>query len=243
MTQYNFSGTNFSVDTPPYAMPPYQYRDNEMFTLVVETDPDFLRALVPEPMVPNVDNRLVIYVGWLHVVEPTSITYGEAGLMVPVTLGERAGTYMPMLYLDEVELLTSGREVWGFPKFRGDISFKRDAQSVSATVSESGVDLISMRMDFEKQGEPIPTYNREHFLLKSIPSVTGNGYEVRQINSCLVRDDNRKEIWEGQADLQLASTARNPLGEIPIKRIVSSVYTVGDIVLDNGEVIHDYLAS
>lgn len=242
MSKYDFSATNFSVDPPPYAVPPYQYRDNEMFTLIVETDADYLRALVPQPMLPNADNRLVIYVGMLNVVKPNITTYGEAGLMVPVTLGDRAGTYMPILYLDEVELLTSGREVWGFPKFRGDISFKRESQSVVATVTESDVEIISMKMDLENKGEPIPSYNREHFLLKSIPSVSGDGYDVRQINTCLVRDDNRKEIWGGQAELNLASSARNPLGDIPINKVISSVYTVGDITLDKGEVIHDYLA-
>ena len=51
-----------------------------------------------------------------------------------------------------------------------------------------------------------------------------------------------KEIWGGQAELNLASSARNPLGDIPINKVISSVYTVGDITLDNGEVIHDYLA-
>jgi acetoacetate decarboxylase len=242
MTNNIFSGAQFGVDAQPYAMPPYQYRSNEMFTLKVETDPAYLRALVPEPMVVNDENILAIYVGMLHVTEPTQITYGEAGIMVPVRLGERSGTYMPVLYLDEVELLTSGREVWGFPKFRGEISFSRDGNGVEARVTDAGVDIIQMQMEFERQGEPIPVYDREHFLLKSIPSVDGQGYDVRQINTCRVRNDHRKEIQEGQAELTLASTPKNPLADIPVKKVVSSVYTVGDILLDRGEVIHDYLA-
>jgi acetoacetate decarboxylase len=242
MSKYDFSGTQLGVDAPPYAMPPYQYRNNEMFTLKVETDPAYLRALVPQPMEVNAENILVIYVGMLHVTEPTQITYGEAGIMVPVSLGERSGTYMPVLYLDEVELLTSGREVWGFPKFHGEVSFDSSDAGVEARVTEAGVDIIHMQMDFQRAGDPIPVYDREHFLLKSIPSVDGNGHDVRQINTCKVRDDNRKTIQEGEADLTLRSTTKNPLGDIPIKAIVSSVYTVGDIVLDQGEMIHDYLA-
>jgi acetoacetate decarboxylase len=242
MSKFDFSGTHLGVDAPPYAMPPYQYRNNEMFTLKVETDPAYLRALVPQPMVVNTDNILVIYIGMLHVTEPAQITYGEAGIMVPVTLGERAGTFMPVLYLDEVELLTSGREVWGFPKFRGEISFSREKNAVEARVRDAGVEIIHMQMDFQHEGQPIPVYDREHFLLKSIPSVDGKGFDVRQINTCKVRNDDRKEIREGQAALTLRSTSKNPLGDIPIKAIVSSVYTVGDIILDRGEVIHDYLA-
>lgn len=240
MSDYDFTGTCLSVASPPYAVPPYQYRDNEMFTLKVEVDPDYLRALVPEPMQVNADNIMVIYVGWLHVVEPKQLTYGEAGIMVPVSLGDRVGTYMPVLYLDEVELLTSGREVWGFPKFRGEVTFERSEKAVRASVSEGGVSIIDMQMDFDAPGTPMPVYDREHFLLKSIPNVTGKGYDVRQINSCKVRDDNRKEIWQGQAKLDLASTPTSPLGDIPVKKIISSIYTVGDIVLDQGEVIHRY---
>ena len=118
MSKYNFSGTNLSFEQPPYAMPPYVYRDNEMFTIVLKTDPELLRTLVPEPLEPNADNIMVIYIGWLHIEEPKHITYGEAGIMIPTSFGDRLGTYMPILYLDEMETLTSGREIWGFPKFR-----------------------------------------------------------------------------------------------------------------------------
>lgn len=240
MSDFDFSGTHFGVESSPYAMPPYQYRDNEMFTLKLEVDPAYLRALVPEPMQVNANNVMAIYVGLLHVVEPKKITYGEAGIMIPVTLGDRVGTYLPVLYLNEVELLTSGREVWGFPKFRAEVTFERSENSVKASVREDEFVLIDMQMDFAKRGEAVPMYDREHFLLKSIPSVTGNGYDVRQINTCKVRNDNRKEIWEGEAELNLGSTATSPLGDIPLTRIISSVYTVGDIVLDQGEVIHRY---
>jgi NAD(P)-dependent dehydrogenase (short-subunit alcohol dehydrogenase family) len=51
-----------------------------------------------------------------------------------------------------------------------------------------------------------------------------------------------KEAADVVADLTLPSDADDPLGDIPIKRIVSSVYTVGDIILDKGELIHDYLS-
>ena len=238
---YDFSGTCLSVDPPPYAFPPYQYRDNQMLTLRLEVAEDYLRALVPEPMIVNEDNTLVVYIGWLHVIEPKVVSYGEAGIMIPVSLGERRGTYLPVLYLDEVELLTSGRELWGFPKFRGDVSFNRDDSSVSASVSDGGTNIIEMNMDIQRAVEPSPAYDREHFLLKSIPAVSGDGFDVRQINTCRVRNDHRKEIWEGEADLYLRSTNANPLGDMPIKNIVSSVYSVGDILLDHGEVIYDYL--
>ena len=242
MSKYDFSGTNLSVDPAPYAMPPYQYRNNEMFTIVVKTDPELLRALVPEPLVPNAENKMVIYIGWLHIEQPKRITYGEAGIMIPVSLGDRVGTYLPILYLNEMETLTSGREVWGFPKFRGEIAFNRTEASVEASVSSDGIKIIDAKMDFREAGEPIPVYDREHFLLKSIPSVTGEGYEVRQIDTCKVTGDSRKEILLGDADLKLTSTDRDPLGAIPVHEIVCSTYTVGDITLNHGEVIHDYLA-
>lgn len=242
MSERNNRAAQFGIDAQPYAMPPYQYRDNEMFTVKVEVDPAYLGSLVPEPMVVNDEHIMAIYIGMLHVTEPARITYGEAGIMVPVTLGDRVGTYMPVLYLDEVELLTSGREVWGFPKFRGQIMFDSNENAVDAKVTDAGADIIHMNMEFQRHGEPIPVYDREHFLLKSIPAVNGTGYDVRQINTCKVRNDNRKTIREGEASLKLSSTAKNPLGDIPVKKVVSSVYTVGDILLDRGEVVHDYLA-
>ena len=71
MTNVNFSGAQFGADAQPYVLPPYQYRNNEMFTLKVETDRDCLEAMVPEPLTVNADNMMAIYVGMLHVTEPT----------------------------------------------------------------------------------------------------------------------------------------------------------------------------
>ncbi|MEO2170062.1 MAG: acetoacetate decarboxylase family protein [bacterium] len=242
MSRSDFSGTNLSVDQVPYAVPPYTYQDSEMFTITVRTTPEALAMMVPKPLVPQAGNRLILYVGMLNVVEPVVITYGEAGIMIPVSFGERMGTYMPALYLDEIEMLTAGREVWGFPKFGGDIALKREGNRVEAYIKDGDVTLIGASMKFDGPGEKPPVYDREHFLLKSIPSVDGKGYDVRQINTCLVRNDTRKEVQVGRPELALASTIKNPLGDIPVEEILTSVYSVGDMILDKGELVYDYLA-
>jgi acetoacetate decarboxylase len=242
MRNNNFSGTNLSsVDVQPYAMPPYVYRDCEMLSVVIRSTPEVMRDLVPELLVPNSDNYLVLYVGLFNVTKPAKISYSEAGIMIPVTFGDREGTYMPVLYLDESEMLTGGREVWGFPKFFADVEYTREENSVTATVNSEGTTLISAHMQLDKRGEAPPMHDHEHFLLKSIPSPTGVGFDVRQINTCLVRDDNRRDLFEGPVELTLDSTKSNPLGNIQIEEIVVGYCNKGDLILDVGEVIHDFL--
>ena len=44
----DYAGTHLPSDPPPYAVPPYLYQNNEMFTITIRTDREVLRALARE---------------------------------------------------------------------------------------------------------------------------------------------------------------------------------------------------
>jgi acetoacetate decarboxylase len=50
-----------------------------------------------------------------------------------------------------------------------------------------------------------------------------------------------KEIYKGNATLELGTSSTDPLGKIPILQIVRAEYVVMDGVLDYGDVLYDYL--
>jgi acetoacetate decarboxylase len=50
-----------------------------------------------------------------------------------------------------------------------------------------------------------------------------------------------KEMYTGSATLKLSSSVSDPLGAIAILEILESRFTVDDITLGYGDIIHDYL--
>jgi len=238
-----FEGTYLSSTTPPYAMPPLIYANNQMLSVTFKTPPNVLRALVPEPLVVNADNLMTIYIGKLNIIDPEPISYYEAGILIPVSYEETKGSYMPILYLDKALPITIGREIWGFPKFQADLSLEVESGIVYASVMKEETKLIDATLHM---AEPVPSNTSPPgsiFVLKSIPSAKGSSmYDVKQLTTAIIRDGVSSEVYPGEVTLHLGSTALNPLEMIPVLEIVSGVYTIGGFVLDYGEVVYDYLA-
>ena len=239
----DFEGTHLSSTSPPYSIAPWTYENNQMLSVTIRTSPDLLQALVPSPLVANADGLMTIYVGALNVIHPEGINYREAGIMIPASYRGKAGSYMPVLYLDKVLPIIAGREVWGFPKFEAVVSLETRDGIAHACVVKEGVTLIDVSL---RLGEAVPPseFPPDQLLtMKSIPSVRpGAPPDVKQLVSTLIHNRKYTTIRPGEATLQLNSTSSDPLGTISVDEIISGVYLRGGFVLDCGEILHDYLA-
>jgi acetoacetate decarboxylase len=237
-----FEGTHLSNTTPPYPMPPFTYKNNKELTITFETSPDVMTALVPEPLAVE-ESSITLYIGTFDIIEPVQISYREAGMLIPVSYGASKGSYMPILYLDKALPIIIGREVWGFPKFQADFVFRMEAQVIQVSVMKDGAMLIDATLHMAEPVAPEASPPGTIFLLKSIPSAEGNSrYDVKQLTTAVTRNGMRTEVRPGKATLRLGSTASDPLGTIPVLRVLSSVYAVSGFVLDYGKVVYNYLA-
>jgi acetoacetate decarboxylase len=213
-----------------------------MLAIIIRTSPALLKALVPEPLAPNSDGQMIIYVGALNVVHPMRFGYYEAGIMIPSSDGCEDGVYMPVLYLDKALPIVVGREVWGYPKYQADLSLKEEAGVVRATVITEETSLIDATLHLGPPVTPMNVSPGTFFLMKKVPSVKGAGaHDVKQLTTAVLRDEINKEVRPGDATLRLGSTPSDPLGKIPVLEIVNSLYFIGGFVLDYGRVAHDYL--
>ena len=237
-----FEGTHLCSKSAPYPMPPYTYEDNRMLAIIVKTSPGLLGELVPEPLAPNPDGQMIIYVGALNVVDPARFGYYEAGIMIPSSDGREEGVYMPVLYLDKTLPIVVGREVWGYPKHQAELSLEEEGGVARATVISEGTSLIDATLHLGPAIPPMKVSPSTFFLMKTIPSTTGaSAYDVKQLTTATLRDESNKEVYPGDATLRLGSTPTDPLGDIPVFEIVNSLYFKGGFVLDYGRVVHDYL--
>lgn len=240
----DFSGTHLAGTSLSYPMPPFRYEGSRVVSVGFRTSPEVLRALVPEPLVPNPAGQASALIVHHHIVAPMPLSYCEAFLVVPVSHEGAAGAYIPVLYLDEAAAITGGREIWGFSKFGAEIQIVEEEGRVRASVQTGGVTLIDMSVRPGDPLVPIPeTPNLPIFNVKLIPSVEkGAPPDVLQLTATTLGDREFTELRPGAGRLEFGSTPIDPLGSIPILEILDAAFYVYDFTLDYGEVVHDYLA-
>src|SRR5438477_10176190 len=94
--------------------PPWYYRDCSLIVVPFRTAPGVTRLLVPEPLEPNADDVVLAMIGPMH--NHALGSTHEAFIAVPSRLGDLSGNYAVFLYLANDACITSGREIWGWPK-------------------------------------------------------------------------------------------------------------------------------
>lgn len=87
------------IFSPSYPHGPYTFINREYFIISYETDPDALRAAVPEPLEPNKDN-IVLY-EWINMPDSTGFgAYTESGTVIPCTYNGKPVNYTAQMFLD-----------------------------------------------------------------------------------------------------------------------------------------------
>ncbi len=225
-----------------YLQPPYAYKDNNGINIIFRTTPEVLLGLLPPRLSPNPHNLAFFYAGEFNVVSPVEVKYKEAGLGIPVLFEGRPGNYYVFLYLDYAAGIVVGREIWGWPKKDAEIAYNVENGIYRASVKREGKEIIRASVNASELVTPIPPQdNNPSFNLKIIPSVMKNhAPDVLQLTSA-GGSSTLKELSRGEAKLAFASSATDPLGEIPVLEIVNGEQSVKDMSLDCGEVLVDYL--
>ncbi len=229
---------------PMYPAPPYQYKNNQIVTIVFNTTAEVLKNLVPKPMVPLPSNIIFIYFGRLNVLHGSlTFSYLESGIAIPVMMEGKVGNYASVLYLDKALGIPPGREIYGFPKKDARMKFVRDGKSIIFKIERFDVPIVTATVKLKEQIKPDSgTPNLPWFNLKIIPSVVrGAPPEVKQITSAITKETQTSKMFNGEVKLKFQSSAFDKLGDIPITNIIAVRYSEGDFILDYGKIIYDYL--
>src|SRR5258708_26872010 len=102
------------ITSPAFPMGPYRFVDREFLIITYRTDPDKLRAVVPEPL--EIGEPLVHY-EFIRMPDSTGFgDYTESGQVIPVSYKGVAGGSTLALDLDAPPPIARGRGTGGFPK-------------------------------------------------------------------------------------------------------------------------------
>jgi acetoacetate decarboxylase len=227
---------------PCYGPPPYAYRRCPQLIVVFRSSTEAIRALVPEPLVPNGDDLAFLMLGTMRTDEFGD--YNESILAVPAGLGEVAGNFVVFQHVDADEPMAGGREIYGWPKRLADIRRSEDDGRVTATTERRGSVLVRATAELAGAARPEDLMLSPTWLnLKVIPSIVdGARPAVAQITATTLINVEIEEARRGPATLELSSTAADPLGRLQIDEVLGAVDALLSFDLVGGQVAHDYLA-
>jgi len=231
------------LTSPSYPPGPYRFVNREFLIVSYRTDPDALRAVVPEPL--QIEAPIVKY-EFIRMPDSTGFgDYTESGQVIPVVFKGQRGGYVHSMYLNDDAPIAGGRELWGFPKKLASPALVIEQDTLLGTLDYGSVRVATATMGYKHRAlEPGPVREAmlaPGFLLKIIPHVDGTPRICELVRYCL-EDVVVKGAWSGPAALELAHHALAPVAQLPVLEILSGTHILSDLTLGLGSVAFDYLA-
>ncbi|MEU1200456.1 acetoacetate decarboxylase [Streptomyces sp. NPDC005813] len=227
---------------PAYAPTSPRFTDREYLNIVYRTDPDALRAVVPEPL--RIEEPLVRF----EIMKMNDVTgygpYTEGGQAIQVTFDGEQGEYLHAMYLDNFPATAAGREVGGYPKVIGSPRLYVDHDVLVGTLDYGSLRVATATMGYKHQAldkrEAESQITVPTFMLKGIPGYDG-APRVLELVRTEITDVVVKAAYSGPARLQLFQHVLAPLADLPVLEIVSAGQILTDLTLAPVEPVFDYL--
>jgi acetoacetate decarboxylase len=231
------------LTSPAFPPGPYRFVDREFLIVTYRTDPDALRAVVPEPL--QIGEPIVKY-EFIRMPDSTGFgDYTESGQVIPVTFEGKAGGYVHSMYLNDEAPIAGGRELWGFPKKLAAPSITVETDTLLGTLDYGSVRVATATMGYKHRALDNATVRAgllaPNYLLKIIPHVDGSA-RICELVRYFLEDVTVKGAWTGPAALELSHHALAPVARLPVLEVISGTHILTDMTLGLGTVIHDYLA-
>ncbi|MFB7634595.1 acetoacetate decarboxylase [Streptomyces sp. NPDC056149] len=230
------------LTTPVYPPRATRFTDREYLNVVYRTDPDALRAVVPEPL--EIDEPLVRFevmkMGDVEGFGP----YLECGQVIPVRHGAERGAYLHAMHLDNFGATAAGRELSAYPKTTGSPALFVEHGTLVGTLDYGSQRVATATMPYK--WEPLdPAQAREQitvptYAVKIVPDYTG-ALRVCDLVRTEITDITVKGAWTGPARLQLNAHVMAPLADLPVLEVVSASHLLADLTLAPVHPVHDYL--
>src|SRR5262245_37144263 len=236
------------LNDPAYPKGPYKFYNREFVVISYRTDPERLRAVVPEPLEPVGDT-----VNYEFIRMPDSTGFGdytETGQVIPVRFRANDGTvqeggYVQAMYLDDNSPIAGGREIWVSPKKLATPKISHESETMVCTLHYGSVLCVSATMGYKhhelEQGPLLQALAKPAFMIKIIPHVDCTP-RICELVRYYLEDVTLKGAWSGPAALQLFDPALCDVNRLPVRGARSASHYVTNLTLGLGEVVFDYLA-
>jgi len=241
------------IASPSYPCGPYRFIDREYLIITYESDPDAIRAALPEPMMPDGSNTVL----YEFIRMPDSAGFGdytESGVVIPALLNGEHVNFTAQMYLDDEPPIAGGREIWGFPKKSGNPKLGIVHDTLTGILEYAGVQVAVGTMSYKhehllynvegrKACSPvslIAKMSKTQVNFKLIPGIDGSP-AIAQLVGYNLTDIQVKGGWSGRARLHLVPHVNAPVADLPVRKVLGGLHFIADLTLPYGRVLHDYL--
>jgi acetoacetate decarboxylase len=192
------------------------YHDAQYLTAVVEVNDKAMARWLPSGIKLAQPGRADLFCAYF----PDNVytgAYHEAGLFVHVKTLRGTGIFCPWMILDDDRALIIGRELLGYPKKSGEISWDDDGARILAKAKRRGSTLIEMEA---RLGEVV--HDAPPILGLPHRNVTGGlGLSLpREVR--FTPKEHPIEVRRVEMDLRFNGTDNDPLHEMGLGRVVES---------------------
>ena len=232
------------LTSPAFPPGPYRFVNREYLIITYRTDPEELRAVVPEPLeITDAAGEIRVHpharldrLRRLHRKRP-----GHPG----VASRAQTGGYTHCMFLNDEAPIAGGRELWGFPKKLANPTLAVEIDTLVGTLDYGPVRIATGTMGYKHRAlDPRGCGRRSRSRTSCSRSFRMSTARRASASSCdtTCEDITVKGAWTGPAALDLYSHALAPVAELPVLEVVSATHIVADLTLGLGTVVHDYLA-
>ncbi|MFD9006445.1 acetoacetate decarboxylase [Streptomyces sp. NPDC059582] len=230
------------LTSPAYTPTVHRFTDREYLNILYRTDPDALRAVVPEPL--RIDEPLVRF----EVMKMGDVSgfgpYTEAGQAIQVSFEGEQGEYLHAMYLDNFPATAAGREASAYPKVIGAPRLYVDSGALVGTLDYGTLRVATATMGYKQrpldQAAARDEITVPTFMLKSVPGYRGD-LRVQELVRTEITDVVVKAAYTGPARLQFFAHVLAPLADLPVLEVVSASHILTDLTLAPVEPVFDYL--
>ncbi|MPS79237.1 MAG: acetoacetate decarboxylase [Achromobacter sp.] len=228
---------------PAFPRGPYRFINREFFIISYRTDPERLRAVVPEPL--QIQSSIVNF-EFIRMPDSTGFgDYTESGQVIPVSLDGVAGNYTHAMYLNDHPPIAGGRELWGFPKKLATPRLNVHTDTLVGELDYGPVRIAEATMGYKHRALDVEALRQgmastPNFLLKIIPHVDGSA-RICELVRFYLQDVKVHGAWSGPSSLSLFPHALAPVADLPVLEVIEARHIVADLTLALGEVVFDYL--
>jgi acetoacetate decarboxylase len=192
------------------------YRDAHYLAADVELDPAIARRWLPPPLRLAKPHRARVFTGYFPINTFGSV-YHEAGIFVDVVHGLARAIYCPWMIVDDDVALISGRELLGYPKKLGEITWEHSGDRIRGVARRRGHELISMTGRLaDVIAEPPPILGVPHRNVRSTA-----GIAVPKLIAFTPRE-RVIEVRRAQLEVTLRGSERDPLHEMGLGRVLGA---------------------
>lgn len=239
--------TSMPPANPSYPRGPYRFLNREYLVITYLSDPDAIRALVPEPLAPDGTDQ--VHYEWIVMPDSSGFgTYQESGVVIPCFFQGEPVNYTAMMFLNDEPPISAEREIWGFPKRWGEPLLEVRTDTLTGTLHYGGerVAMGTMTYKYQDRLAPDPVNRGKHLMktsvnLKIIPCVTG-GVRIAELVAFNLTEVEMHFHYSGPARLHLIPHINAPVADLPVRRVIEGRHFKADLTLPYGRILHNYLA-